>query len=67
MMLLKRLENGYFHPFLQEEINSETTLLEALKDGTVLCKLSSVLYKVDNSEVSMLIKWKESKMPFVQM
>lgn len=64
---IEEIKNWIFQSILQEEVNSETTLLEALKDGTVLCKLSNVLYKADNSEVSMFIKWKESKMPFVQM
>ncbi|CCE64505.1 hypothetical protein TPHA_0H03020 [Tetrapisispora phaffii CBS 4417] len=53
---------------LQEEETSTAmlTLLELLKDGTVLCRLANAIYKADEPSAT-LITWKESKMPFVQM
>lgn len=45
---------------------SPANLLESLKDGTVLCKLANVLHEAD-TRVPNLIRFKSSKMPFVQM
>ncbi|CCF57487.1 hypothetical protein KAFR_0C04960 [Kazachstania africana CBS 2517] len=55
-----------FKSVLNDEVDAGKSLLELLKDGTVLCKLANKLNEVDSPNTT-LIKWKESKMPFIQM
>ncbi|CDO93571.1 unnamed protein product [Kluyveromyces dobzhanskii CBS 2104] len=50
---------------IEEDVPNEE-LLKALKDGTVLCRLSNRLLKEDTGN-SNTIKWKNSKIAFVQM
>ncbi|QLQ81741.1 hypothetical protein HG537_0F05020 [Torulaspora globosa] len=50
-----------------EDVVPEESLIESLKDGTVLCRLANRLYSADVGNGTELIKWKKSTMPFVQM
>ncbi|CCH58232.1 hypothetical protein TBLA_0A04370 [Henningerozyma blattae CBS 6284] len=62
---IKEIETWIFQAILKKPLpQSNSTLLETLKDGTVLCQLANILAEADNQPT---IKWKESKMPFVQM
>ncbi|CUS20846.1 LAQU0S01e15940g1_1 [Lachancea quebecensis] len=54
-----------FGAVLKEPIPSD--LLAALKDSTALCRLANTLYAADAPNSGALIKYKESRMPFVQM
>lgn len=49
-----------------EEQSPDHSLLDALKDGTVLCKLANRLLK-EETGVSDSMKWKSSRIAFVQM
>lgn len=55
-----------FESVLNETLPNEP-LLESLRDGTVLCKLANKIASTDSLNGRGLIKWKKSKMPFVQM
>lgn len=61
---IKNIQEWIFKDILKEQVPQQR-LLDALKSGVVLCRLANKLYEVDNG--SILIKWKETKMPFVQM
>lgn len=61
------IKSWVFDSILREKIDSSKPLLELLKDGTVLCRLANTLYSADNPTEPTFIKWKQSKMPFVQM
>ncbi|AMD20566.1 HDL178Wp [Eremothecium sinecaudum] len=74
---LKALRNSKFGPDGIEEIKiwifsvlneeaPEGPLLEALRDGVVLCRLANELHEEDTG-IPNHIKWKRSKKPFVQM
>lgn len=58
------IKNWIFESVLNEEQPSES-LIDCLKSGVTLCKVANKLKAAD--ETSGFIKWKESKMPFVQM
>lgn len=58
------IKNWIFESVLNEEQPGES-LIESLKSGVTLCKVANKLKAAD--ETSGFIKWKESKMPFVQM
>ena len=47
------------------QCSTRESLIESLKSGVTLCKVANKLKAAD--ETSGFIKWKESKMPFVQM
>ncbi|CCD23033.1 Scp1p NDAI_0A08810 [Naumovozyma dairenensis CBS 421] len=71
---IKEIENWIYEIILKEPLPSsnnedgESDLLDKLKDGTVLCRVANVLYKADsNDHDDCHIKWRISKMPFVQM
>lgn len=77
---LKELRSKKFSPQNVEEIkrwifesvlrdpqgSPQGQLLDILKDGTVLCRVANELSSLDGPQ-QVHIKWKESKMPFVQM
>lgn len=58
------IKSWIFVSVLNEEQPRES-LIESLKSGVTLCKVANKLKAAD--ETSGFIKWKESKMPFVQM
>lgn len=58
------IKSWIFVSVLNEEQPRES-LIESLKSGVTLCKVANKLKAAD--EPSGIIKWKESKMPFVQM
>lgn len=60
---VEEIKNWIFKSVLKEEVPSPA-LLEVLKSGTVLCRLANVLAGEDHG---IQIKYKESRMPFVQM
>ncbi|CAL9736965.1 transgelin [Monosporozyma servazzii] len=60
---VEEIKNWIFASVLKETVPQEP-LLDVLKSGTVLCKLANVLSAQDNGKQ---IKYKESRMPFVQM
>ncbi|SCU84222.1 LANO_0C00782g1_1 [Lachancea nothofagi CBS 11611] len=66
---IQEISDWIFKVILRD--NSEnpnaSELLNALKSGTVLCRLANRLHSADNPDITQLIKFKESKMPFVQM
>ncbi|SCU78947.1 LADA_0A08746g1_1 [Lachancea dasiensis] len=49
------------------KVPSASQLLDDLKDGTVLCRLANRLHQEDSPGTSQLLRYKESRMPFVQM
>lgn len=49
----------------ETNIDRSITLLDALKDGSILCQLANKLGVLESGYVP--IKWKNSNMPFVQM
>lgn len=62
---VKEIQNWIFDSILkQPQPPANLSLLENLKDGTVLCQLANVLAKADNQK---LLTFKKSNMPFVQM
>lgn len=58
------IKSWIFVSVLNEEQPRES-LIESLKSGVTLCKVANKLKAAD--ETSGFIKWKESKMPFLQM
>lgn len=63
---IEDIKNWIFQSVLKEA-STDQSLIASLKDGTVLCKLANEIYSADDPSNKTLIKWKESKMPFVQM
>ncbi|CAI4052401.1 hypothetical protein SKDZ_15G4980 [Saccharomyces kudriavzevii ZP591] len=75
---LRQLREGKFSPeaiqhikvwvfkSVLAEVVPPSSLLQCLKDGTVLCKLANVLHEADTKETNH-ISWKRSNIPFVQM
>ena len=60
------IKNWIFSSILKERPeNSDSSLLELLKDGSVLCKVANKLGELEHGFSP--IKWKVSNMPFVQM
>ncbi|KAG0668470.1 calponin [Maudiozyma exigua] len=58
------IQNWIYESILKEKVPAGS-LLDSLKSGVTLCKLANKLMEADSQ--TSLIKWKESKMPFVQM
>lgn len=61
---IKDIQNWIYLSILKESVPSDS-LLDSLKNGVTLCKVANKLMEADNQ--TALIKWKENKMPFVQM
>ncbi|SMN20706.1 similar to Saccharomyces cerevisiae YOR367W SCP1 Component of yeast cortical actin cytoskeleton, binds and cross links actin filaments [Maudiozyma saulgeensis] len=61
---INSIQGWIYTSVLKENIPNEN-LLDSLKSGVTLCKLANTLSQADIG--SSIIKWKESKMPFVQM
>ncbi|CEP64883.1 Scp1p LALA0_S14e01420g [Lachancea lanzarotensis] len=66
---IQEISEWIFGTLLGEKFNTRDAaqLLSRLKDGTVLCQLANKLIEADGSDVSNRLKYKASKMPFVQM
>lgn len=60
------IKRWVFESVLEEQVPAES-LLESLKDGTVLCRLANRLHSADVGDGKELIKWRKSTMPFGQM
>lgn len=64
---VKSIEMWIYESILREKCPDQSvSLLESLKDGIVLSKLANILSEADTAGLQ-LIRWKESRMPFVQM
>lgn len=63
---IEDIKSWIFLSVLKETPPNEP-LIESLKNGIALCKLANKLNAPDETTNGDLIKWKESKMPFVQM
>mgnify|MGYP003362487588 CR=1 FL=1 len=61
---IRDIQHWIYTTVLSEKEPTEP-LLESLKSGVTLCKLANVLASADSG--ASVIKYKESKMPFVQM
>lgn len=66
---VEEIKDWIFKDVLHRDRTPQGPLLALLKDGTVLCQVANILIQQDqNQDQGMaVIKWKESKMPFVQM
>lgn len=61
---IRDIQHWIYVTVLKEEVPAEP-LLDSLKSGVTLCKLANTLAGADAGAAQ--IKWKESRMPFVQM
>ncbi|SCU79857.1 LAME_0B00672g1_1 [Lachancea meyersii CBS 8951] len=66
---IEEISNWIFRTVLGEssEPPNAAQLLSSLKDGTVLCRLANKISSADDAGNYVPIKFKASKMPFVQM
>lgn len=66
---IEEIKNWIFNVVLKvkEQPSSESSLLDLLKDGTILCQLANTLKSEDDPNETNFIKWKHSNLPFVQM
>lgn len=60
------IKTWIFVSVLREQLPTQP-LLDSLKSGVILCKLANTLNAADDSAGGGSLKWKDSRMPFVQM
>lgn len=65
---IEEIKNWIFDSVLRiKDRPTNSSLLDLLKDGTILCQLANTLIFEDDQDQRNFITWKHSNLPFVQM